>query len=86
MRPLEIVASNPLLKQVSCSRLRGKVSRWALNISRVGDHTTSLGSLFQCSFTITVKKVFPHVYMELHMFQFVPPLPLVPSLHTTEKR
>jgi len=29
-----------------------------LNISREGDSTTSLGSLFQCSVTLRVKKFF----------------------------
>ncbi|NWH55124.1 EGFLA protein, partial [Fregata magnificens] len=33
-------------------------SRRVLNISRQGDSTTSLGSLFQCSVTLTVKKFF----------------------------
>jgi len=48
---LEIIESNPLLKQVPYSRLHRKVSRGVLNISR-GDSTTSLGSLFQCSVTV----------------------------------
>ena len=33
-------------------------SRQVLNISREGDSTTSLGSLFQCSITLRVKKFF----------------------------
>ena len=47
----------PLLKQVPCSRLQRKVSRWVLSISR-GDSTTSLGSLFQCSVTFSSMKFF----------------------------
>jgi len=44
-----IASSNPLLKQFSYSRLHKKTSTWVLNVSREGDSTTSLGSLFQCS-------------------------------------
>ena len=32
------------------------MSRWVLNISREGESTASLGSLSQCSVTLTVKK------------------------------
>ena len=56
--PLEIIQSNPLLKQVPCSRLHGKASRWVLSISREGAPATSQSSLFQCSVTLTVKKLF----------------------------
>jgi len=34
------------------------LSRWGLNISREGDTTTSLGTLFQCSITVKVKQFF----------------------------
>ena len=40
------------LKQAPYSRLHRKMPRWALNTSREGDSTTSLGSLFQCSATL----------------------------------
>ena len=43
-RPLQIIQSNPLLKQALYS-----IPRWALNISRAGDSTTSVHSLFQFS-------------------------------------
>ena len=43
---------------VTYSRLHRTLSRWVLNISREGDSTTSLGSLFQCSVTLRVKKFF----------------------------
>ncbi|NXF79456.1 ACRBP protein, partial [Sclerurus mexicanus] len=39
-------------------RLHRNVSRCILNISREGDSTTFLGSLFQCSVTLRVKKSF----------------------------
>jgi len=64
--------SNPLLKQLPYSRLCRKSSRQVLINSREGNSTASLGSLFQCSVTLTVKKFFPHVQMELPVFQFVP--------------
>ena len=38
--------------RVTYSRLHRTLSRWVLNISREGDSTTSLGSLFQCSVTL----------------------------------
>ena len=46
----------PLLKQVPYSKLPRKASRCVLYITREGDFTTSLGSLFQCSVTHNVKK------------------------------
>jgi len=56
--PPEITESKPLPKQASYSRLHRDVSRQVLNISMEGDFMTSLGSLFQCSVTLTVKKFF----------------------------
>lgn len=45
--------------RVTYSTLLRIVSRWLFNISREeGDPTTSLGNLFQCSVTPTVKKFF----------------------------
>ena len=44
--------------RVTYSRLQRILSRRVLNISREGDSTTSLGSLFQCSVTLRVKKFF----------------------------
>ena len=43
--------------RVTYSRLHRTSSRRALNISREGDSTTPLGSLFQCSVTLRVKKL-----------------------------
>jgi len=37
---------------------RSTTSKWFLNTSRDGDSTTSLGSLFQCLTTLSVKKFF----------------------------
>jgi len=48
------------------------MSRRVLNISREGESTTSLGSLFQISVTL---KVLPHVQLERPMLQFVPVAP-----------
>ena len=44
--------------RVTYSRLHRTSSRRVLNISRKGDSTTSLGSLFQCSVTLRGKKFF----------------------------
>jgi len=48
------------------------MSRELLNIPKNGDFTNSLGTLCQCSVTLTVKEVFPHVQTEPLVFQFVP--------------
>ena len=55
-RPQEIIKSKSLLKEVLYSRLYRKASRRVLNISREGDSTGSLGSLFQCSVTLRGRK------------------------------
>ena len=44
--------------KVTYSRQQTTLSRQVLNISREGDSTTSLGSLFQCSVTLRGKKFF----------------------------
>ena len=48
----------PCRSRVTQSRLPRTLSRRVLNISREGDSTTSLGSLFQCSVTLRVRKFF----------------------------
>jgi len=48
----------PAKERVTYSRLHRTVSRQVLNISREGESTTPLGSLFQCSVTLRVKKFF----------------------------
>lgn len=55
---LEMVESNHLLRQVPCSRLHRRASRGIFNISREGDPTAPLGSLFQCSATLKVRSSF----------------------------
>jgi len=78
------------LVQPSCrsrttySRLHRTLSRWVLNISREGESTTSLGSLFQCSVTLRGKKFFLMFRQNFLCFSLCP-LPLVLSLGTTEK-
>jgi len=49
----------PCRSRVTYSRLHRILSRRVLNISREGDSTTSLGSLFQCSVTLRGKTFFP---------------------------
>ena len=60
-----------------------KVSRQVLNISKEYS-TTTLGSLFQCSVTLQVKNLFPHIHVELSMSQFVSIAPFL-LLGTTVK-
>ena len=52
------IASNPLLRQVPYNRSHRQVSSRVLSVSREGDSTASLGSLFQCCVTFTIKKLF----------------------------
>jgi len=47
--PLWVTQPNPCPNRVTQSRGHRTLSRQVLNISREGDSTTSLGSLFQCS-------------------------------------
>jgi len=68
--------------RATCSWLPGTMSRWLLSISKVGDSTTSLGNLCQCSVTFTVKKHFLTFRGNLLCFS-LSPSPLV--LGTTEK-
>jgi len=70
--------------RVTYSRLHRTLSRRVLNISREGDSTTYLGSLFQCSVTLRVKKFFLMFRWNFLCFS-LSPLPLVLSLGTTEK-
>ena len=70
--------------RVTYSRLHRTLSRWVLNISREGDSTTSLDSLFQCSVTLRGKKFFLMFRRNFLCFSLCP-LPLVLWLGTTEK-
>ena len=58
--------------------------RLVLSVSRVGDPTTLLGSLFQYSVTLTIKKFFL-IFMWNLLCSSLHPLPLVLSLDVTEK-
>ena len=70
----------PLLKQGHPERLHRTASRQVLNISREGDSTTSLGSLFQGSVTLRRKKFFLMFRRNFLCFSLCP-LPLVLSLN-----
>lgn len=59
---------NPLLKQGHPSQLLRIISRWVLNISKDGDTTASLGSLFLCLVTLRVKKCFQMFWSSLLCF------------------
>jgi len=48
----------PWQSRVTQSRLHRTLSRRVLNISREGESTANLDSLFQCSVTLTGKKLF----------------------------
>jgi len=73
----------PLPKHGHLQQAVRTVSRWVLNISREGDSTIPLGSLFQCSVTLRVKKfcIFSWNFLCFSLCR----LPLVLSLGTTEK-
>lgn len=60
------------LLQAQSSQSTGLVSRSFLNISSEGRSTTSLGNVFQCLVTWTVKKFFSHIQVELCVHQFLP--------------
>ena len=66
----------PCRSRVTYSRLHRTLSRRVLNISREGDSTTSLGSLFQCSITLRGKKFFLMFRRNFLCFSLCP-LPLV---------
>lgn len=59
-QPLGIIESNPLLKAGSLQQVEQESVQGVLKISRAGASTTSQGSLFQSSVTLTVKK-FSHL-------------------------
>ena len=73
-----------LLKQVPYSSLSRKASKRVLNISREGDSTASLGSLFQCSVTHMVNKFFC-MFVWNFLCSSLCPLLFILSLYTTEK-
>ena len=52
------LVQSPCQSRVTQSRLHRTLSRQVLNISREGDSTAPLGSLFQGSVTLRVKKFF----------------------------
>ena len=74
----------PCRSRVTYSRLHRTSYRQVFNISREGDSTTSLGSLFQCSVTLRGKKFFLMFRRNFLCFSLCP-LPLVLSLGTTGK-
>ena len=78
------LSSTPLLKQVPYNRLHRQASRWVLNISIEGGSTTSLGSLFLCSNTHSVKKFF-HRFVWNSLYSNFRPLRLILLQHTTEE-
>lgn len=60
-----LLAQPPCSGRVTQSTLSRFVCRQLLNISREEHSTTSLGILSQCSVTLTVKGILPHVHVEL---------------------
>ena len=72
---------HPCRSRVTYSRLHRTLSRQVLNISREGDSTTSLGSLFQCSVALRGTKFFL-MFRRNFLCLSLCPLPLVLSLGT----
>jgi len=70
----------PCRSRVTQSRLHRTASRRVLNISREGESPTSLGSLFQCSVTLKVKKFF--VKFSWNFQVYVCPVLRAPELDT----
>jgi len=66
------------------SRMHRTASRQVLNMRREGDDSTPLGSLFQCSVILSVKKFFLVFTWNFLGFSLCP-LPLVLLLGPTEK-
>ena len=61
-----------------------KASRRVVKDSREGDSTTAMGSLFQCSVTLPVKK-FCLTFKRNLLCSSLHPLPLVLSVDVSEK-
>jgi len=78
------LVQRPCQSKFIYSRLQRTLSRWVFNISREGDSTASLGSLFQCSVTLRGKKFFFMFRRNFLCFSLCP-LPLVLSLGTSEE-
>ena len=75
-----------LMVQLPCSSRPSRTGcQGMFCICKVGSSITSLGNLFQCSVTLTVKQCFPMFRWNLLCFSLCP-LPLVLSLDTTKKR
>ncbi|KAK4830710.1 hypothetical protein QYF61_012970 [Mycteria americana] len=86
-KTFKIMKSNRTLTLPSppLSLFLGTTSTYLLNTSRDGDSTTSLGSLFQCLITLSVKKF--SLISSLNLpWRNLRPFPLVLSLVTWEKR
>lgn len=70
--------------KVTWSRWHRNASRWGLNVSRERGSTTSLGSLFQWSAALSVRKLFLMLRYQFLCFSLWPLL-LILSMDTTEK-
>jgi len=77
------VVHYPTQSKDNYSRLLRGMSRWVLNISKDGDSTDSLGNLFRCLTTLTVKKFFLMFKRNFLCFSLCP-LPFMHSLDITE--
>jgi len=74
---------NPLVKQSHLQQAALDLVQVSLNISREGESTSSLGSLFQCSVTLRVKQFFLVFRWNFLCFRLCP-LPLVLSLSSLQ--
>jgi len=63
------LVQHPGQSRVSYSRLLTALSSSVLSISKDGVSTASLGTLFQCLTTLTGKKIFPWISLEIPVFQ-----------------
>ena len=83
--PLRIIwFKPPCQSRVTYSSLHRVSSRWVLNISREGDSTTPLGSLFQDSVTLRVKKFAPFAPLSCHWAPLKRVWPHPPHTHPSD--
>lgn len=83
--PLETICFDSSAQAGPLSQLPSNTSRQILNISNVGDSTTSISNLIQCSVTLEIKKCFLMYRGTSPVFQCVPTCPVTVH-HWKEKR
>ena len=73
--PLEMILSSALIKQVPYSTSHRKASRWVLNYLQRRRPQNLFEQPVPVLYHPYSKENFPHTYMKLPVFQFVPIVP-----------